>query len=110
MNSKVFNFIFIALALCLGSCNGCKKIPANQFVLNSDNYGKDWRQLGPSETVPSCNMAGCYNVYLPATTMVGDLSSIQRVGKTGEVQGSSSFSHINGKSSNRCYSFEKPKN
>lgn len=83
---KILNFIFIALSLILfgSSCNGCQKIPANQIVLNSDNYGKDWRQLSSSETVPVCGMPGCYNVFLPATTMVGDLSSIQRVGKTGE--------------------------
>lgn len=80
----LIKFLFIALLFTVASCNGCRKIPANQFVLNSDNYGKDWRLLDPNETVPACNMAGCYNVYLPATTMVGDLSSIQRVGKTGE--------------------------
>lgn len=78
------NFIIITIVLLFSSCNGCKKIPANQIVLNSNNYGKDWRQLESTETVPACNMPGCYNVYLPATTMVGGLSSIQRVGKTGE--------------------------
>lgn len=80
----IFNFILLSIAIFVSSCNGCRQIPANQYVLNSDNYGKDWRLLRSDETVPSCNMAGCYNVYLPATTMVGDLSSIQRVGKTGE--------------------------
>lgn len=77
-------FILLSAAFFFGSCNGCRQIPANQIVLNSDNYGKDWRQLGKSETVPACNMPGCFNLYLPATTMGGDLSSIQRVGKTGE--------------------------
>lgn len=78
---KYFIFTFV---LFMASCNGCQKIPSNQIVLNSDNYGKDWRQLGSTETVPRCGMPGCYNVYLPATTMGGELSSVQRVGKTGE--------------------------
>lgn len=80
----LINLFFIFVTTFIISCNGCRKIPANQFVLNSENYGKEWKLLGADETVPACNMAGCYNVYLPATTMVGDLSSIQRVGKTGE--------------------------
>lgn len=84
MNSKVFNILFIAFALFLSSCNGCQKVPANKFVLNSENYGKNWRTLGPDETVPKCRMAGCYNVFLPATVMVGDLSSIQRIGAAGK--------------------------
>lgn len=79
-NLIYFSFI---LSVFMSSCNGCTKIPANQIVLNSENYGKDWRQLSSTETVPRCGMPGCYNVYLPATTMVGDLSSIQRVGPTG---------------------------
>lgn len=79
------NFIIITIVLLLfSSCNGCQKIPANQMVLNSDNYGKEWRQLASTETVPRCNMPGCYNVYLPATTMGGELGSIQRVGETGK--------------------------
>ncbi len=78
------NFIIITFVLLFSSCNGCRQIPANQIVLNSDNYGKTWTQLTANQTVPSCNMPGCYNLYLPATTMGGELSSIQRVGKTGE--------------------------
>jgi hypothetical protein len=78
------NLFLFSIVILASSCNGCRQIPANQIVLNSDNYGKDWKQLGKSETVPACNMPGCYNLYLPATTMGGDMVSIQRVGKTGE--------------------------
>lgn len=79
-------FIFSLFGILgLSSCNGCRQIPANQVVLNSDNYGKNWRELNKNETVPACNLPGCYNLYLPATTMGGELSSTQRVGKTGEA-------------------------
>ncbi|MFN7325848.1 MAG: SPFH domain-containing protein [Chitinophagales bacterium] len=71
--------------LQLAACNGCRQIPANQIVLNSDNYGKTWRELNKNETVPACRLPGCYNLYLPATTMGGELGSTQRVGKTGEA-------------------------
>lgn len=81
---KLLNYFIIAIALFVASCNGCRQIPANQIVLNSDNYGKTWRVLNPNETVPACSLPGCYNVYLPASVMVGDVTSIQRVGKTGE--------------------------
>jgi len=78
------NFILTAaVLLLLTSCNGCEKIPANQIVLNTDNYGQSWRVLGKDETVPKCAMAGCYNIKLPATTMTGGLNSIQRIGKPG---------------------------
>lgn len=78
------NLFLFSIVILASSCNGCRQIPANQIVLNSDNYGKDWRQLSKTETVPACNMPGCFNLYLPATTMGGDLVSKQRVGKTGE--------------------------
>ena len=78
------NLILFSIVILASSCNGCRQIPANQIVLNSDNYGKDWRQLSKNETVPRCNLAGCYNLYLPATTMGGDLTTTQRVGKTGQ--------------------------
>ena len=77
-------FYLILIASLFSSCNGCRQIPANQYVLNSENYGKEWTQLTSKQTVPSCNLPGCYNIYLPATIMVGDVESIQRVGKTGE--------------------------
>lgn len=79
MNLKFFYLFLIAVSL--GSCNGCRQVPANQIVLNSDNYGKSWSVV--TGVVPHCNMPGCYNLYLPATTMGGELSSIQRVGKVG---------------------------
>lgn len=81
---NLFNLFLLATLFLVSSCNGCRQIPANQIVLNSDTYGKNWRELGKNETVPACNMPGCYNLYLPATTMGGDLNSKQRVGKTGE--------------------------
>lgn len=74
----------LTIILLMSSCNGCRQIPANQYVLNTDDYGKTWNLLKSTQTVPSCNMPGCHNVYLPATVMVGDVTSIQRVGKTGE--------------------------
>jgi hypothetical protein len=75
--------IFLATILVLLSgCNGCQQIPANQIILNSSDYGKTWNKV--TGTVPRCGLPGCYNLYLPATTMGGELSSIQRVGKTGE--------------------------
>jgi hypothetical protein len=79
---KFVQTVFFFGILLLASCNGCRQIPANQIVLNSGNYGKTWEVV--TGTVPSCNLPGCYNVYLPATVMVGDVSSIQRVGPTGE--------------------------
>lgn len=78
------NLILFSIVILASSCNGCQKIPANKYVLNSDNYGKEWRQLGSTETVPRCNMPGCYNVYLPATVMVGELGSTQRIGAPGK--------------------------
>lgn len=83
---RLWNGNFILTGICLlflCSCNGCEKIPANQIVLNTDNYGQSWRILGKNETVPRCHMAGCYNIKLPATTMTGGLNSIQRIGKPG---------------------------
>lgn len=83
---RIWNGNFILTGICLlflCSCNGCEKIPANQIVLNTDNYGQSWRILGKNETVPQCHMAGCYNIKLPATTMTGGLNSIQRIGKPG---------------------------
>ena len=76
--------LLLTVIVLTSSCNGCQQIPANQHVLNSDNYGKSWTLLNQQQTVPACNMPGCFNIFLPATTMVGDLTSIQRVGKTGE--------------------------
>lgn len=75
---------FVCIAVVLSNCNGCQKIPANKYVLNSQDYGKTWHQLNGNETVPQCNLPGCYNVYLPATVMVGDMSSIQRIGAVGQ--------------------------
>jgi len=78
------NIVLSVILFVVSSCNGCKQIPANQFVLNSDDYGKTWRQLGPNETVPACRAMGCYNIYLPGSTMTGDLRSKQRIGAPGK--------------------------
>jgi hypothetical protein len=74
----------VIISIVISSCNGCRQIPANQTVLNSANYGKSWEKLDPDDIVPTCNMPGCYNLYLSNSPMGGELSSVQRVGKTGE--------------------------
>ena len=74
----------IAMALMLSSCNGCQKAPSNQLVLTTSNWGKDWRLLGPAETIPYCNLPGCYNIHLPRTLLVGEMITNQRLGATPE--------------------------
>ena len=78
------NIVLSVILFVVSSCNGCKQIPANQVVLNSDDYGKTWRQLRNNETVPACRTMGCYNVYLPASTMTGELTTKQRIGAPGK--------------------------
>lgn len=73
------NFIlFSIICMFLAGCNGCEKAPANQIVIHSDDWGVTWRTIGVGEIVPRCMLAGCYNVYLPGSTMAGELVSTQR--------------------------------
>lgn len=78
------NILLSVILLVVSSCNGCKQIPANQVVLTTNDYGKTWRQLASTETVPAYATNSGRNVYLPLSTMTGELKTKQRIGAPGK--------------------------